>query len=110
MIQDAAKGLVEMDKSLYAAKDVVVIIAKLSAAALGHVADATAKVNQYSISSPDTSALFESMNEHLEGKLKMLEETRNKLAVLEEQRQKVLLPLQREAVKIEDAVVIKATA
>lgn len=108
VIEGAAKDLVETDKSIYASKDVVIMMAKLSAVALGHIADATAKVNSYAISSPDTSNFFESVNRHLDAKLKMLDEARNQILFLEEERQRVALPATKE--KIEDAVVVKATA
>ena len=108
VIEGAAKDLVDMDKSIYAAKDVVIMMAKLSATALGHVADATARVHAYAISSPDTSALLESVNRHLDEKLQMLDETRKQILFLDEERQKKIAapPLTEE--QIEDAVVVEA--
>ncbi len=101
VLESAASGLAKMDKSIYAAKDVVFKMAQLSAATLGLVADATARVDVYAISGRDTAELFDEVNNHIQTKLAALEATKNKILALEEKRQKI-------EEKIEDAVVVEA--
>jgi len=100
VLESAAKGLAEMDKSIYAAKDVVFKMAQLSAATLGLVADATARVDIYAISGRDTAELFDEVNNHIQAKLAALEKTKNTILALEEKRQ--------EMENVEDAVVVEA--
>jgi len=110
VIETAAKDLVNMDKALFTAKDVVAQMTKLSVISLGIVADATAKVHTYAISSPDTANLFTEVNKVLQEKLKMLDDTREKMLQLETKRRekenviKFEKKEEKESIKVEDAV------
>lgn len=112
VLESAAKDLAELDKSLFVSKDVVIKMAQITAATFGHAADALAQVHAYAISGRDTTEFFRAVSEHIQDKVLKLEETRDKILALEEKRHALLQPPSKpnKEEKIEDAVVVKATA
>lgn len=91
VIHKAAEGMLDMNTSAYAAKEVVRKILQLSGEAFQYITEATAKVNEFAVTSPDTIALIEDTSRKLDSHLLKLEDARNKMLQLEDKQQEILI-------------------
>jgi hypothetical protein len=73
VIRDAAKTLVDMNSSMYAAKDALVATFTASLKAIEVAVDAASMVEKYSIVAPDMGKLLESGRNRLDSKMRMLD-------------------------------------
>ena len=83
VIHKAAEGMLDMNTAAYAAKDVIKKILRQSAEAFECITEATAKMSEFAISSPDTIALIEDASKKLDGHLLKLEDARSKILQIE---------------------------
>ncbi|MBI2446656.1 MAG: hypothetical protein HYV51_02420 [Parcubacteria group bacterium] len=73
VIRDSARNLIEMNHSMYAAKDALIATFRTSLQAIELAVDAANMVNNYSIASSDMKGLLSSGRARLDQKLKALE-------------------------------------
>lgn len=81
VIRDSAQTMVDMNQSMYAAKDAVVATFQASLRAIEVAVDAGILVSNYKIASSDMKNLLETGQKRIMGKLKTLQATTEKLAL-----------------------------
>jgi len=86
VIRDAAKTLIDMNASMYAAKDALIATFMASLKAIEIAVDAANMVEKYSIVAPDMEKLLESGRNRLDSKIRVLQtlKTQNKVIGLPE--------------------------
>lgn len=85
VIRDSAKALIDMNKSMYAAKDALVATFQASLKAIETAVDAASMVEKYSIVAPDMEKLLESGRKRLDDKMRTL-------TILKDRNRKIELP------------------
>ena len=90
VIHEATEGMLDMNTSAYAAKEVVIKMIQLDMAAIEQITEATKRVNDFSIASPDIVNLFENANKELDGHIKAIEAAREKAMVFHQDQRKLL--------------------
>ncbi len=90
MITKVAEELTDVNKAVYASKDVIFEKIRSATEALSFIADAMEKVDAYAVSSKDTTELFQQTQKMLEAKMAKLEISRKKILESEEKRDNVL--------------------
>src|SRR3989344_3613875 len=90
VIHEATEGMLDMNTSVYAAKEIVIQMVQLDMAAIEQITEATKRVNDFSIASPDIVNLFEDANKKIDGHIKAIEAAREKAIAFHQDQRKLL--------------------
>ena len=90
VLRDAAKSMVKMDVSMYAAKDLAIQYLQLCSEAVGLVADSAMMSDKYLLFSPDMQERYKAVNTDLDKKLVTLGLIQKEMALLESKRDEVI--------------------
>jgi len=74
VIRDSAETMTDMNESMYASRDAIIITMRTSMEAIGKAIEATGHIAKYSIASPTMNAAIESSRVGLEHHLTALKE------------------------------------